>query len=124
SRFSNMASRAVSLCLADATDAYKSLQLLELGRGILTNLQLEARSDISVLAASYPDLARQFQELRNEIDPASRTFDSSVIEGFSAISKSNLVMNSSRFIAQRDILFKKFDDLLRYIRSLQGFENF
>ena len=35
---------------------YKALQLLELGRGILANLQLEVRSDISVLAVDHPDI--------------------------------------------------------------------
>ena len=88
SQFSNITSRAVSLCLADAEDAYKSLQLLELGRGILTNLQLEVRSDISVLAASHPDLAQQFQKLRDQIDPPSvstdlqRIFSDSSVTGF------------------------------------------
>ena len=74
SQFANITSRAVSLSLANTDESYKSLQLLELGRGILANLQLEVRSDISVLAASHPDLAQQFQELRDQIDPPSRTF--------------------------------------------------
>ena len=77
SQFSNITSRAVSISLADAEDPYNSLQLLELGRGILANLQLEVRSDISVLAASHPDLAQQFQKLRDQIDSPS------VIVGFS-----------------------------------------
>ena len=75
SQFANITSRAVSLSLADTDEPYESLQLLELGRGILANLQLEVRSDISVLAAAHPDLAQQFQELRDQIDPPSRTFD-------------------------------------------------
>ena len=79
SQFVNITSRAVSLYLEDAEDAYPSLQLLELGRGIIANLQLEVRSDISVLEASHPDLAKQFRELRDRIDPPSRTFDSSII---------------------------------------------
>ena len=124
SQFANITSRAVSLSLADAEDPYKSLQLLELGRGILANLQLEVRSDISVLAASHPDLAQQFQELRNQIDPPSRTFESSVIEDSSTTSNSTSIPDSSKSIAERRALFKQFDDLLRYIRSLQGFENF
>ena len=71
SQFANITSRAVSISLADADYPYNSLQLLELGRGILANLQLEVRSDISVLAASHPDLAQQFQELRDRIDLSS-----------------------------------------------------
>ena len=124
SQFANITSRAVSLHLADADDLYKSLQLLELGRGILPNLQLEVRSDISVLSASHPDLAQQFRELRNQIDPPSRSFDSSVIEDSSATSNSTSILDSSKSIAERRALIKRFDDLLRYIRSLPGFDNF
>ena len=118
SRFSNITSRAVSLSLADGDDPYRSLQLLELGRGIIVNLQLQVRSDISMLSGSRPDLAQQFQELRNQIDPPSRTFDSS------AISNSTSILDSSKSIAERCALIKRFDDLLRSIRSLHGFDNF
>jgi CHAT domain-containing protein len=124
SQFSNITSQAVSLCLADGEDEYKSLQLLELGRGILTSLQLEVRSDISVLAASHPDFARQFLQLRNQIDPPSGKFDSSLAEESSDIFNSTFVKDSSRFIAERRALFTEFDDLLRDIRSLDGFGSF
>ena len=63
SQFSHVTSRAVSLSLADGDDLYKTLQLLELGRGILANLQLEVRSDITYLATAHPDLAHKFLEL-------------------------------------------------------------
>ena len=124
SQFSNITSRAVSLYLEDAEDPYQSLQLLELGRGILANLQLEVRSDISVLAASYPDLAKRFQDLRDLIDPPSSTFGSPMIVDSSATSNSPFVLDSSKSIAERRALITQFDNLLRSIRSLQGFENF
>ena len=114
SQFSNITSRAVSISLEDAEDPYHSLQLLELGRGILANLQLEVRSDISVLATSRPDLAQQFQKLRDQIDLPAVIADSSVIF--------NSALDSSIFINERQILIKQFDDLLRFIRSLPGFE--
>jgi tetratricopeptide (TPR) repeat protein len=120
SQFFNITSRAVSLSLADGDDTFESLQLLELGRGILANLQLEARSDISVLATDHPDLARQFQELRDQIDLPSTALESSLIEDSSVISSLKL----SKSIVDRRALFKQFDNLLQHIRSLQGFENF
>jgi tetratricopeptide (TPR) repeat protein len=124
SQFSNITSRAVSLLLEDAEDAYKSLQLLELGRGILANLQLEVRSDISVLAASHPDLAKKFVELRDQIDYSSRTPEVSVIEKCSVTSSLAFILDSSKSIAARHALHRNFNDLLRFIRSLEGFENF
>lgn len=124
SLYSNITSRAVSLTLADAEDPYDSLQLLEQGRGILASLQIETRSDISILAASHPDLAYQFQGLQNEIDPPSQTFDYSVIEDSSIASNSTSILDTLKSIAERRALLERFDDLLRYIRSLKGFENF
>src|SRR5947207_2671353 len=47
SRFANITPRAVSVSLADSEDPFDTLQMLELGRGIIANLQLEVRSDIS-----------------------------------------------------------------------------
>jgi tetratricopeptide (TPR) repeat protein len=79
SLFANITSRAVSVSLANTEDPFDALQLLELGRGIISNLQLEVRSDISVLG-SYPEhrkLAQQFQELRDRIDAPSVTIPSS-----------------------------------------------
>jgi tetratricopeptide (TPR) repeat protein len=123
SRFANITSRAVSLSLANADESYKSLQLQELGRGIIANMQLEIRSDISVLASSHPDLAQQFQELRDQIDSPT-TSGHSMIEDYSASINSISTPDPSKSISERRALLKRFDDLLQHIRSLQGFENF
>ena len=91
---------------------------------MIASLQLEVRSDISVLAASHSDLAKEFQELRDQIDSPAGTFGSSMFEDSSTIFNSNSISNQSKLISERHALFKQFDDLLRYIRTLQGFENF
>ena len=122
SQFADVTARAVSLCLENMDDPYKSLQLLELGRGILANLQLEVRSDISVLVADHPELAQQFQQLRVQIDSPSRTIESGTIEDQST--GVNSTSNLSTFISNLRTLFNPFDHLLAHIRSLHGFENF
>jgi tetratricopeptide (TPR) repeat protein len=125
SHFANITSRAVSLNLASAGEPYKSFQMLELGRGFLASLQLEVRSDISLLEASYPDLAKQFQEFRDQIDPPSpRTSDISMIADSSIISNSPSILDLSRSISERRALVKQFNDVLQFIRSLHGFEGF
>jgi hypothetical protein len=117
SQFANITFRAVSISLAEADCPYNSLQLLELGRGILANLQFEVRSNISILATLHPDLASQFQELRDLIDsPVLVDYPDSFI--------SSAALDSSISITERHALVKKFDDLLRFIHSLDGFENF
>jgi len=123
SRFANITSRAVSLSLADAEDPYNTLQMLELGRGILATLQLDVRSDISVLAASYPDLAQQFQDLRERIDSSARTFNSRSVIVDSPVTF-NSAFGSSIFVNTYRTSVKQFDELLLSIRSIGGFENF
>jgi CHAT domain-containing protein len=120
SQFANLTARAVSLCLENMDDPYKSLQLLELGRGILANLQLEVRSDISVLAADHPEFAHKFQELRDQIDSPSSTLEPIMIQDQLA----HVNANSSRLLSNRRMLLNQFDDLMAHIRSLHGFENF
>jgi hypothetical protein len=113
------------LHLANGEDAYKSLQLLELGRGVLANLQLEVRSDISILAASHPNLAQEFEGIRNEIDSPLETFDHSSVMlnspvKFDSLSQQDLLKST----AKRRALAKDFENLLTFIRSLDGFGNF
>jgi tetratricopeptide (TPR) repeat protein len=124
SRFANITSRAVSISLESAEDPYISLQLLELGRGILEHLQLEVRSDISVLAGTHPNIAQQFRELRDRIDLSTRTFNSSVIIEPSIDTNPSSVPVSPISTAERQKLVKQFDDLLGFIRGLDGFDNF
>ena len=122
SQFFHVPSRTVSLSLEDGEDPYIALHLLEFGRGILANLHLEVRSDISILAASHSELAQQFQELRDKIDSPSRLFDSSVITRYPPFFNPSPDMTT--IIKDRRNLFNQFDDLLQRIRRLSGFENF
>ena len=50
-------------------------------------------------------------------------FDSGIIVYSSIIFNSPSILNSSKFIGERHALVKRFDNLLRFIRSLRGFEN-
>jgi hypothetical protein len=75
-------------------------------------LEPEVRSDHSVLKALHPDIARQFETLRDQI---AITFDSSVILDSSSYT------GSSQVIAEHRILIKKFENFLQNIRKLQGF---
>jgi len=124
SQFANITSRAVSLCLADGDDPYKTLQLCELGRGILANTQLELRSDISLLAAHHPDLAQRFQDLRNLIDPPSKIWESSTIDTLSIPNSTSTLQFAAAINSQRRAHLKEFDDLVQFIHSLPGYEDF
>ena len=56
-KYAYIASRAVAVALECNESASKAIQVLELGRGVLGNLQLEVRSDISALEAAHPEIA-------------------------------------------------------------------
>ena len=125
SQFSHITRRAVSLSRVDANDLYESLQLLELGRGILANLQLEVRSDISLLAECHSSHAKKFQELRDQIDsPSPTSGSSSGMANSPVMFDSPSAQESIKFISKRHALVKEFDDLLTSIRLLDGFETF
>lgn len=47
---------------------YTAVKLLEAGRGVIANLRLEVRSDISNLAVQHPELAKQFRDARDAIN--------------------------------------------------------
>ena len=102
--FTEITPHAVSLYLECGETPFTALQLSELGKGVLANLQLEIRSDISLLAESHPEHAKQFNEIRDQLDSP------------------HLADRSTR--DQRRTLSKRFETLLTKIRKLDGFENF
>lgn len=115
SLFAGITSRAVSVSLQCGDGPYKALQLLELGRGVLANLQLETRSDISVLEDSYPELARKFCNIRDKLDSPEPGIQ------FEYKTSEDITRKSSN---ARQALTKQFDELVKAIRLLPGHEQF
>ena len=61
SQVADLTSLAVSVCLELDDDPYDALSILEIGRGVIINQQLELRSDISDLKAKYSKVAARFE---------------------------------------------------------------
>jgi hypothetical protein len=95
-----------------------ALQLLERGRGILLSLQLETRldSELVYLENRDPALAHQFRALRDIVD--SRESQSE-----SPVGKESVVTSTTK-IRLRQKSAKQFDQLVRSIRQLNGFDRF
>ncbi|CUS11612.1 unnamed protein product, partial [Tuber aestivum] len=70
SELSGLASDAASMALRAGREAYDSLKLLELGRGIMMGFSIDSRSDVSDLKTDHPLEYDQFHRLRIEIDSA------------------------------------------------------
>jgi len=107
SQFFGLPSLAASASLNSGDMPSQALQLLEIGRGIMASLQVDIRSDISPLNEEYPDLAREFLDLREQLDDSTG------------------IAYSSRYSREHSIaISKRFDKLLDTIRQLNGFEQF
>jgi hypothetical protein len=109
SQFADITSTATSVYLECGEDPVKAVQLLELGRGIIANLQLGLRSDITALSAIHPELAQQFSHLRDHLDRATNRTEIT-----------NYVLDSMN----RYELSKQFNTLIGNIRQLRGLERF
>lgn len=112
SLFAGTTAKAVSVSLECGESPWDALQLLELGRGVLVGLQLEMRSDISVLRISHPTLAQQLDEIRDRLNQPPIDND-----------EISLIRLNTAY-EHRRLLMSQFESLLKSIRSLDGFERF
>ncbi len=57
-------------CCVHAGLAERAIELFEQGRGVLLGQALDTRTDLTALAEQFPDLARRFIALRDDLDRA------------------------------------------------------
>ena len=103
---------AASTAVECGDEPVVALQLLELGRGVFASSQFEIRSDISVLKTSHPDLAQEFEDIRDRLDQPQNE------KTYSNHSYVNPHYEDRRSLSQQ------FDNLLNSIRRLSGFDRF
>ncbi|KAK6502499.1 hypothetical protein TWF506_003080 [Arthrobotrys conoides] len=114
--FSGLASMAAAISLEAGRDAYHTLRLLELGRGVIASLLMDMREDISSLRERHPNLASEFISLRDALD--------SPVQRNPSIPTDN---TSSSWVLQtkmRHEYDRKFSELIATIRAQPGFDNF
>lgn len=103
-----LASRAAAMTLQAGGSAFDAVRFLELGRGVITNLQLETRTDLTDLRLQYPALANRFEELRDELNSPTDTS-----------------LESLEFLpSRRHTTGEQLDETIADIRQLPGFETF
>lgn len=116
STFVGLASAAAAVALNAGRDAYHALKLLELGRGIISNLLMDMRGDISDLKDRYPGLADEFVSLRDELDsPADHPSFSVPSNGASSLESQ---------AKRRREADQRFTELITEIRAQPGFSSF
>ncbi|KAK4068324.1 hypothetical protein Purlil1_13827 [Purpureocillium lilacinum] len=114
--FAGLASEAASVALNARKDAYDALQVLELGRGVIANLLMEMRGDVSHLQKQHPDLANEFISCRDDLD--------SLGDSQSLLPATDEASSWESRAKRRREADMKFDELISIIRALPGFQNF
>lgn len=114
--FVGLASTAAAVALNAGRDAYNALKLLELGRGIIANLLMDMRGDISDLKQRHASLADEFIALRDELDSPADSPSLSV--------PSNGASSLESQAKRRREADQRFTDLITEIRAQPGFGSF
>ena len=110
-----LASNAAAVALQAGKNPFVSLEILELGRGILATSLDDMRIDVLDLKEKEPELAKQFVSLRDELDfPAWRAES-----GDEDRKRSWQTETNRRYDANRN-----FEQLVEKIRNRTGFEDF
>ncbi|KAF5615419.1 TPR [Fusarium sp. NRRL 52700] len=113
--FVGLASAVAAVALNAGKNGCHVLKLFELGRGIITNLLMDMRGDISDLKQRHPDLA-EYVCLRDELDSPSES-PSPLFPGNGASSLESLAK-------RRREADQRFTDLIAEIRAQPGFGSF
>ncbi|MEU3764940.1 CHAT domain-containing protein [Amycolatopsis keratiniphila] len=107
-RFSGLVAECVSAELGEG-DVVGAVEYAELGRSVLLSAQLDTRTDLTDLEDASPSLASRFRELGAELGhlaPAARRSDVASIG------------------PRRRALSAEWDEVVRRIRQVEGFEHF
>lgn len=110
-QFRDLTRLGVAYSVINKDTPYQTLQLLELGRGIITSLQLDTRIDIATLEEKYPEYSRRFKQILAALDPHQ------------PVDKMGYLPINPGITSQHKAAVE-FDELVKKIRSLNGFERF
>ncbi|KAH6973035.1 CHAT domain-containing protein [Ilyonectria sp. MPI-CAGE-AT-0026] len=113
----SLASMAAATALSANKGPYNALRLLELGRGLIPGLLMDIRTDVSDLERAYPDLAKRFVSLRDELD---RPVDDGPRTTSSAIESLNWELRRERHHA----VDQELNELIETIRTKPDFQTF
>ncbi|KAL6406818.1 hypothetical protein AUP68_09626 [Ilyonectria robusta] len=112
-----MASMAAATALSANKGPYNALRLLESGRGLIPGFLMDIRNDVSDLEQAYPDLAKRFVSLRDELD---RPVDDGPRTTSSAIESLNWELRRERYYA----VDQELNGLIETIRTKPDFQSF
>uniref|UniRef100_A0A9W8TG81 CHAT domain-containing protein n=1 Tax=Xylaria arbuscula TaxID=114810 RepID=A0A9W8TG81_9PEZI len=112
-----LASDAAAISLQASKNTVAAIEMLETGRGILTNAVYDLRTDVSALQQHHPMLAEIFISLRGKLDVQ-------VSSNSTPITSKDLAFAARNEANQRREANKQLDALIEKIRAQPGFERF
>jgi hypothetical protein len=107
-----LASDLAATALYAANDTFDAVQLLELGRGVISGSLSEMRTDITAVVSSHPELRQEYIDLRYLLNSPEIAKENNVLS--SSNNRSNLWYNA----------WNRMEKLLSDIRDQSGFEDF
>ncbi|KAJ8062013.1 hypothetical protein OCU04_009795 [Sclerotinia nivalis] len=116
SQIVGMASNSAAVALLSGRDPLDALNFLEQGRGVLATSLEEIRIEILDLKEKHPELAEQFDSLREELD--------SPITKVTALVDENHISSGQDRTSKRYDANKRLDEVIENIRQQSGFEKF
>lgn len=118
-----LASDAAALAIGRG-EADRALALLEQGRGVLLAQGVENRTDVSRLRTLAPDLAAEFERIRDRLDepPGPAPAPDIVLSGPGTAFRG--AHEAAAVAEERLALARRWDGLLDEIRALPGLEGF
>lgn len=99
-----LASDAAAIALNAARTPFEAIQVLELGRGVIAGSLNEMRADISELQQNHPQHAKEYIDLRDQLDGPKTSTQIPV--------------------DQRNRAAQKIETVIQTIRKLPGFDRF
>ena len=113
-------------CWLRAGHERRAVAAFEQGRAVLASQVLDARTDLTDLAASHPRLAQRFEQLRNELDAVDATeAHKSPMTAAASPNLPEAMWATERAEAnRRRQAATEFDVLLDEVRAMPGFERF
>ncbi|KAK6538619.1 hypothetical protein TWF694_010197 [Orbilia ellipsospora] len=113
--FFGLASMAAAIALNAGKEPFAALMLLEQGRGVVSGLVMEMRSDISQLEAQDSNLAKEFISLRDKMDTCDPPL---------TFTSANTASDFESKNKRRQETERRFNELIDEIRVLRGLERF
>lgn len=105
---------AESEAKSSSETVFEACRLLEIGRGIIASGYFETRSDLGILKLQHPQLAENLENIRTELNGATRAIDPYSNASDTWPSRMENIYEIS----------KRYDKILDHIRSLDGFQDF